>query len=59
MRFAAGRLEGRDAVGVFTGEATRPSYFILLEWDAEGRVSAIRDYRYARYVADEAVFEEV
>jgi RNA polymerase sigma factor (sigma-70 family) len=48
------RLEGRDVLGVFAGDAPRPAYFILLAWDAEGRVSAIRDYRYAPYVAAEA-----
>jgi RNA polymerase sigma-70 factor (ECF subfamily) len=46
-------LEGRDAIGVFLGSAERPAYFMLLEWRA-GRVVAIRDYRYARYVANEA-----
>ena len=57
LRLAAGRLEGRDALGVFVGGAARPAYFILLEWDAEGRVGFIRDFRYAPYVATEAVLE--
>ena len=51
------RLEGREVLGVFTGDAPRPAYFILLSWDAEGRVGAIRDYRYAPYVAAEAEIE--
>jgi RNA polymerase sigma-70 factor, ECF subfamily len=54
VRLAVVSLEGREALGVFLGEAaTRPAYFVLLTWEA-GRVSTIRDYRYARYVADEA-----
>jgi RNA polymerase sigma-70 factor (ECF subfamily) len=54
VRLAVVRLEGEDAIGVFVGEgATRPAYFILLSWEG-GRVAGIRDYRYARYVADEA-----
>ncbi len=57
VRLRTGRLEGRDVLGVFVGDAARPAYFILLEWDADGRVIAIRDYRYAQYVAAEAEFE--
>ena len=57
VRLAVGRLEGRDVLGVFAGGAARPSYFILLSWDGDGRVGAIRDYRYAQYVAAEAEFE--
>ena len=46
-------VEGRAALGVFDGDGTRPAYFIFLGWDGD-RVSDIRDFRYARYVADEA-----
>jgi RNA polymerase sigma-70 factor, ECF subfamily len=57
LRFVVGRLEGRDVIGVFAGAAERPAYFILIEWDAAGRASFIRDFRYAPYVADEADFQ--
>ncbi len=33
--------------------SARPSYFILLRW-AEGAIVGIRDFRYARYAAEEA-----
>jgi RNA polymerase sigma-70 factor (ECF subfamily) len=38
----------RDPAG-----SSRPVYFVLLEWTG-ARVAAIRDFRYAPYVADEA-----
>ncbi len=31
----------------------KPSYLMWLEW-ADGRISFIRDYRYVRYVIDDA-----
>lgn len=57
VRLRVIRLEGRNAIGVYLGEAARPAYFMLLEWRA-GRVVAIRDYRYARHVAAEAELAE-
>jgi RNA polymerase sigma-70 factor (ECF subfamily) len=53
VRMELGTVDGRDAILVFepTG-AERPAYFILLGW-RDGRVATIRDYRYARYVADD------
>jgi len=33
--------------------AVKPSYLMWLEW-ADGRISFIRDYRYVRYVVDDA-----
>ncbi|HVW26735.1 MAG TPA: hypothetical protein VHC69_15310 [Polyangiaceae bacterium] len=47
------RLEGRLALAVFAGGASRPSYFILLEWKGE-RVQSIRDYRYVPYITADA-----
>jgi RNA polymerase sigma-70 factor (ECF subfamily) len=47
------RLEGRLALAAHVAGATSPSYFILLDWE-EGRVSAIRDFRYVPYIASEA-----
>jgi RNA polymerase sigma-70 factor (ECF subfamily) len=48
-------LEGRLALAASVSGATRPSYFILLEWDA-GRITWIRDFRYVPYIAVEAEF---
>jgi RNA polymerase sigma factor (sigma-70 family) len=47
------RLEGRLALAALVGGADKPAYFILLAWD-EGRVTAIRDFRYVPYIAAEA-----
>lgn len=52
VRLTVGLAEDRPAILVTLDGAPRPQYFILLEWDGE-RVSVIRDFRYARYVADE------
>lgn len=50
-----GIVENRPAILVFNPQAAspRPVYFILLTWEGN-QVSAIRDYRYARYVTDDA-----
>jgi RNA polymerase sigma-70 factor, ECF subfamily len=53
LRAAPVTLEGRDALGIYEGDAPRLAYFIFLSWDGD-RVTEIRDFRYARYVADEA-----
>jgi RNA polymerase sigma factor (sigma-70 family) len=43
-------LEGREVIAVFQNRADpKPSYVMWLEW-RDGRISFIRDYRYARYV---------
>jgi RNA polymerase sigma-70 factor (ECF subfamily) len=52
------RLEGELALGAYVAGAERPAYFILLAWE-DGRVKAIRDYRYVAYIAAEAEFEPV
>jgi RNA polymerase sigma-70 factor (ECF subfamily) len=47
-------VEGREVVAVFEdGAGPKPSYFMWLEW-REGRISFIRDYRYARYIVNGA-----
>jgi RNA polymerase sigma factor (sigma-70 family) len=47
-------LENREVIAVFEGRAaTKPSYFMWLEW-RDGRIIFIRDYRYVRYVASDA-----
>jgi RNA polymerase sigma factor (sigma-70 family) len=60
VRLRVARLEGRLALAAYVGEAeaARPSYFILLELDAE-QVTLIRDFRYVPYIAMEAEFEMV
>ena len=46
--------EGREVIAVFEDSAgANPSYFMWLEW-RDGRISFIRDYRYARYIVDDA-----
>lgn len=51
-----GFVDGRLALAGYVGGASDPSYFILLTWE-QGRVQAIRDFRYVGYIADEAEFE--
>jgi len=43
-------LEGREVIAVFENRTdSKPDYVMWLEW-RDGRISFIRDYRYARYV---------
>jgi len=56
VRLAVVRLEGELALAAYVAGSPRPSYFILLAWDA-GRVQLIRDFRYVPYIADEAEYE--
>jgi hypothetical protein len=54
VRLAPAWLEGREVIAVYAEpEATGPSYLMWLEW-RDGRISFIRDYRYVRYVIDDA-----
>jgi RNA polymerase sigma-70 factor, ECF subfamily len=54
-RFALGAVEGRPAALAFDprNPSSPPMYFVLLRWD-DGKLAAIRDFRYARYVVDGA-----
>jgi len=53
-RLAPAWLEGREVVAVYEhAGAVKPSYLMWLEW-RDGRISFIRDYKYVRYVLDEA-----
>lgn len=56
-RFALGAVDGRPAALAFDPEdlAGPPIYFVLLRWES-GRLAAIRDFRYARYVTEGAEF---
>jgi RNA polymerase sigma factor (sigma-70 family) len=54
MRLAPAWLDGREVIAVFEDRAdTKPSYVMWLEW-RDDRISFIRDYRYVRYVTDDA-----
>jgi RNA polymerase sigma-70 factor (ECF subfamily) len=47
-------LDGREVIAVFEDRADpKPAYMMWLEW-RDGRISFIRDYRYARYVVADA-----
>ena len=52
------RLDGRLLLAAYVEGAVKPSYFILLAWQ-DGRVVAIRDFRYVPYIATEAELVEV
>jgi RNA polymerase sigma factor (sigma-70 family) len=53
VRLEVVHLEGRLALAAYVDRATTPAYFILLDF-ADGRVQAIRDYRYVPYIAEDA-----
>jgi len=54
VRLAPAWLDGREVIAVWEDpQAVKPSYLMWLEW-TDGRISFIRDYRYVRYVADDA-----
>lgn len=55
LRFVLGSAEGRDVIGVFRGEDSKPAYVILIDFDGD-EVALIRDYRYVPYVAAELQF---
>ena len=56
-RLVPGLVEGRPAILVFdpNGPDAGPKYFVLLGW-AAGKVTTIRDFRYAPYVIDGAEY---
>jgi RNA polymerase sigma factor (sigma-70 family) len=54
VRLQPAWVEGREVIAVFEkGAGEKPSYFMWLEW-RDGRISFIRDYRYVRYIVDDA-----
>jgi RNA polymerase sigma-70 factor, ECF subfamily len=59
-RFAVGTVEGRPAILGYdlSEESTQPAYFMLLTWE-DDQVSLIRDYRYARYVIQDAAITQL
>jgi len=54
-RLVPGFVENRPAILVRdpNDPTSRPAYFILLAWQ-DGRLATIRDFRHARYVAEDA-----
>jgi RNA polymerase sigma-70 factor (ECF subfamily) len=53
VRLAPAWLEGREVLAVFEPGSDEPDYFMQLEW-RDGRIAAIHDYRYVRYVMEGA-----
>ena len=54
VRLAPAWLDGREVIAVYEdAAAVKPSYLMWLEW-TDGRISFIRDYKYVRYVIDDA-----
>jgi hypothetical protein len=54
VRLALAWLDGREVIAVYEDpQAVQPSYMMWLEW-RDGRISFIRDYKYVRYVIDDA-----
>ena len=54
VRLVPAWLDGREVIAVYEDpEAVKPSYMMWLEW-TDGRISFIRDYKYVRYVIDDA-----
>jgi RNA polymerase sigma-70 factor (ECF subfamily) len=54
VRLAPAWLDGREVIAVYEDpQAVKPSYLMWLEW-TDGRISFIRDYKYVRYVVDDA-----
>lgn len=52
-RLSAGLMEDRPAIFVSLSGSSEPDYIVLLDW-CDGRLSAIRDFRYAGYSLDGA-----
>ena len=54
VRLVPAWLDGREVIAVYEdADAAKPSYLMWLEW-ANGRISFIRDYKYVRYVIEDA-----
>lgn len=54
VKVAPAWVEGREVIAVFENSTgPKPSYFMWLEW-RDGRISFIRDYRYSRYIVNDA-----
>jgi RNA polymerase sigma-70 factor (ECF subfamily) len=58
VRLRVVRVDGRLALAAHVAGAESPSSFIVLDFDAEGRVRTIRDFRYVPYIALEADIDD-
>jgi RNA polymerase sigma-70 factor (ECF subfamily) len=52
VRLVPAWLDGREVIAVYE-ETAKPSYLMWLEWK-DGRITFIRDYKYVRYIIDDA-----
>ena len=54
VRLAPAWLDDREVIAVYEDpQAAKPSYMMWLEW-RDGQIGFIRDYKYVRYVIDDA-----
>jgi RNA polymerase sigma factor (sigma-70 family) len=53
VRLVPAWLEGHEVLAVFEDPAVIPCYFMRVAW-RDGRIAAIQDYKYARYVMESA-----
>src|SRR5437762_6703345 len=54
VRVAPAWLDGREVIAVYEDpQSVKPSYMMWLEWQ-DGQIGFIRDYKYVRYVIDDA-----
>jgi RNA polymerase sigma factor (sigma-70 family) len=54
VRLVPAWLDGHEVIAVYEdSQAVKPNYLMWLEW-TNGRISFIRDYKYVRYVIDDA-----
>lgn len=54
VRLVPAWLENREVIAVYEdSNAAKPSYLMWLEW-RDGRISFIRDYKYVRYIVNDA-----
>jgi hypothetical protein len=54
VRLAPAWLDGREVIAVYENAAeAKPSYLMWVEW-TDGRISFTRDYKYVRYIIDDA-----
>jgi RNA polymerase sigma-70 factor, ECF subfamily len=56
LRAEPGFVGGVPVIAMYRGNATRPAFFVRLEW-AEGRVVDIRDFYFVPYIVDEARYQ--
>jgi RNA polymerase sigma-70 factor (ECF subfamily) len=50
VQLAVTTIDGQLVLAAYEGDPTTPAYLIQLDFDADGKVQAIRDFRYVRYM---------